>query len=49
MGLNEMKFFNRLVVCTVAGLLSSGVVAAAGNDGSSGAGMSQGDRQEMMK
>ena len=49
MGLNEMKFFTKLVACTLAGLLTTGVAVADDNRDTSGAGMTQGDRQEMMK
>ncbi len=43
MGLNEMKFFNKLVACTVAGLLTTGVVVADDYRDTSGTGMTQGN------
>ena len=44
-----MKFFNKLLGCTLAGLLTTGVVVADDNKAASEPGMAQGDRHEMMK
>ena len=44
-----MKLFNKLLACTLVGLLTTGVVVADDNKDASGSAMTQGDRQEMMK
>ncbi len=44
-----MELFNKLLACTLAGLLAAGVAVADDNKDTSAPGMTQGDRHEMMK
>ena len=44
-----MELFNKLLTCTLAGLLATGVAVADDKKDTSTPGMSQGDSHEMMK